>query len=85
MLKSIAEVSPELVQFVQSLKLTLSQPQQRHVVQVADALIATEGDKNLSALYRSIVGDPCPKSAADEKRPKTYPGVLSDRQAHQPA
>ena len=68
MLKSIAEVSPELEQFVQSLKFSLSQPQQQHVVQVADALITTEGDKNLSALYRSIVGDPCPKAAADTFR-----------------
>ncbi len=39
MLKSIAEVSPELTQFVEALELPLSVPQQRHVKQMADGLI----------------------------------------------
>ena len=68
MLKSIAEVSPELSAFVNDLDLRLSQPQQRHVKQIADGLITIEGDKNLSNLYRHFVGDPCPKSAADTFR-----------------
>ncbi len=68
MLKTIAEVSTELGNFVESLNLSLSKPQKQHVAQVADALITSEGDKNLSALYRNIVGDPCPKSAADTFR-----------------
>ena len=68
MLKSIAEVAPELLTFLEALQLPLSRPQKQHVVQVADALITTEGSKTLSALYRSIVGDPCPKSAADTFR-----------------
>ena len=68
MLKSIAEVSPELSTFVEELNLRLSEPQQRHVKQIADGLITIEGDKNLSNLYRHIVGDPCPKSAADTFR-----------------
>jgi len=38
------------------------------MAQVADALITTERSKTLSALYRSIVGDPCHKSAADTFR-----------------
>ena len=58
-LKTIAEVSPELLSFIEALQLPLSKPQKQHVAQVADALITTEGDKNLSALYRNIVGDPC--------------------------
>lgn len=68
MLKSIAEVSPDLAQFVEDLNLRLSKPQQRHLKQIADGLITIDGDKNLSNLYRHIVGDPCPKSAADTFR-----------------
>jgi hypothetical protein len=68
MLKTIAEVSPQLVTFILALRLSLSRPQLQHVVRVADALIATEGGKTLSALYRHIVGDPCPKAAADTFR-----------------
>jgi hypothetical protein len=58
MLKTIAEVSPVLLSFIEELELPLSRPQKRHIAQVADALITTEGSKTLSALYRSIVGDP---------------------------
>ena len=68
MLKSIVEVAPELLSFIEALQLSLTRPQKQHVSQVADALITTEGSKTLSALYRSIVGDPCPKSAADSFR-----------------
>lgn len=68
MLKSIAEVSPDLSTFVDGLDLRLSQPQQRHVKQIADGLITIEGDKNLSNIYRHFVGAPCPKSAADTFR-----------------
>jgi hypothetical protein len=68
MLKTIAEVSPELVDFIEALDLPLSKPQKRHITQVADALITTEGSKTLSGLYRHIVGDPCPKAAADTFR-----------------
>ena len=68
MLKSIADVSPDLAQFVEDLNLRLSSPQQRHVKQIADGLITIDGDKNLSNLYRHFVGDPCPKSAADTFR-----------------
>jgi hypothetical protein len=68
MLKTIAEVSAALLDFIDDLALPLSRPQKRHIAQVADALITTEGSKTLSALYRSIVGDPCPKAAADTFR-----------------
>lgn len=37
-------------------------------MQIADGLITTQGSKTLSALYRHIVGDPCPKAAADTFR-----------------
>jgi hypothetical protein len=57
-LKSIAEVSPNLAQFVKDLQMRLSRPQQRHANQIADGLIIIEGDKNLSNIYRHFVGDP---------------------------
>jgi hypothetical protein len=65
MLKTVAEVSPRLVAFILALHLSLSRPQVRHVTQVADALITTVRSKMLFGLYRHIVGDPCPKAAAD--------------------
>jgi len=68
MLKSIAEIAPELLNFIETLELPPSRPQKQHVVQVTDALITTEGSKTLSILNRSIVGDPCPKAAADTFR-----------------
>jgi hypothetical protein len=68
MLKCIAEVSPELAQFYEDLKLRLSQPQQQRVKHIADGLITVDGDKNLSNLYRQFVGDLSPKTAADTFR-----------------
>ena len=41
MLKTIADLSPQLIAFILSLQLSLSRPQLRHVTQVADALITT--------------------------------------------
>jgi len=68
MLKTIVAVSPELTQFVDALNLPLNTSQYRHATQIADGLVTTQGSKTLSALYRHIVGDPCPKSAADTFR-----------------
>ena len=68
MLKLIAETSAELLDFIEQLDIPLSKPQLRHLLQIADALITTEGRKDLSNLYRHIVGDPCPKSAADTSK-----------------
>lgn len=64
MLKVIAESSAELLDFIENLDTPLSEPQKRHVLQIADALITTEGRKDLSNLYRHIVGDPCAAGAA---------------------
>ena len=47
MLKTITDVSPQLAAFLLTLRLSLSRPQQRHVMQVADALITTEGSLKL--------------------------------------
>ena len=68
MLKTIAQPAPDLASFIEALNLPLSRPQQRHVTQIADSLVTTEGNKTLSAMYRHIVGDPCSKSAADTFR-----------------
>jgi hypothetical protein len=68
MLKTIVHPSPDLANFLDALNLALSQPQQRHVMRVTDTLITTQGSKTLSALYRHLVGNPCPKSAADTFR-----------------
>jgi hypothetical protein len=72
MLKSIAQLSPKLQAFIQSLSLPLNQAQEQHVTQVADAMVTTEERKTLSALYRAITGDPCPKAGADTFRVAPY-------------
>jgi hypothetical protein len=54
MLKTIAEVSPQLIAFILALRLSLSRPQLQHVTQVADALITTEGSKTLSTVATEI-------------------------------
>ena len=68
MLKSITRLSPKLQAFIQSLDHPLNQAQEQHIMRVADALVTTGGRKTLSALYRAITGDPCPKAGADTFR-----------------
>lgn len=68
MLKQIVAPAPDLVQFTNALNLRLSTPQLQHIHRVADGLITVDGDKNLTNLYRHMVGDPCPKAAADTFR-----------------
>jgi hypothetical protein len=68
MLKSIAQPSPDLQAFIQSSGHPLNQAQERHITQVADALVTIDGRKTLSSLYRAISGDPCPKAGADTFR-----------------
>jgi hypothetical protein len=68
MLKSIAQPSPDLQAFIQSLTLPLNQAQEKHITQVVDAMVTIDGRKTLSSLYRAITGDPCPKTAADTFR-----------------
>lgn len=68
MLKSIAQPSPDLQAFIQSLHLPLNQAQEQHITQVADAMVTIDGNKTLSGLYRAITDDPCPKTAAGSFR-----------------
>ncbi len=58
MLKSIARLSPDLVDFINSLDHPLNRPQSQHIARVADGLITTEGRKTLSDLYRATPLDP---------------------------
>ncbi len=65
---NIAELSWELANLINALDLPLSQSQHRYVLLIADGLITAHGSKILSALYRPIVDELCPKSAADTFR-----------------
>jgi len=55
MLTKILHSSPELWQFVEGLHLNLSEPQLRHVCNMADALLVCERHKTLAELQRQFV------------------------------
>jgi hypothetical protein len=55
MLTKILHNSPNLCTFIDLLDLTLSQPQRRHVLNLADALLVCDSDKTLAALQRQFV------------------------------
>ena len=55
MLTKILHNSPDLCTFIDLLDLTLSQPQRRHVLNLADALLVCDSDKTLAALQRQFV------------------------------
>ena len=59
MLKSIAQPSPDLQAFIQSLNLPLDQAQEQHISQVAGAMVTIDGRKTLSGLYRAITDGLC--------------------------
>lgn len=55
MLTRILHNSPALCDYLQQLDLPLSQPQLRHVLNLADALLVCEGRKTLAELQRQFV------------------------------
>ncbi len=55
MLTKILHNSPELCTFIDQLELHLSEPQLRHVINLADALLVCDSDKTLAALQRQFV------------------------------
>jgi len=55
MLTRILHNSPALCIFIEQLDLSLSQPQLRHVCNLADALLVCDSDKTLAALQRQFV------------------------------
>lgn len=65
MLTRILHPPEQLCTFVHSLGLRLSQPQLRHLIRLADALLVWEGPKTLTALQRQFVQAPDPSNWAD--------------------
>lgn len=65
MLTAIVQHSEELVAFITALNIVLYQPQIRHLLQMVDALLTSNGTKTISGLYRLLKGQPDPKSGAD--------------------
>ena len=65
MLKRIIHPSAALVEFMLMLQLHLSQPQQRHVLRLVEAVIVGEGRKTLAELYRLWVDAPDVSAASD--------------------
>lgn len=55
MLTRIVHNSEKLCTFVEQLGLDLSQPQRRHLLNIADALLVCEDEKTLAALQRQFV------------------------------
>jgi len=69
LLKLIVHHSPQLLAFLCGLHLRLTQPQWRHVLRIADALIVSEArHKTIASLYRLIVEAPDPSNGADSLR-----------------
>ena len=69
MLKLIVHHSPPLLAFLCGLHLRLTQPQWRHVLRIADALLVSEArHKTIASLYRLMVEAPDPSNGADRLR-----------------
>ncbi len=65
MLTRIIHPSPKLVTFFEGLDLPLTEPQRRHLVNLSDAILVTEGKKTLANLQRQFVEAPDPSNMAD--------------------
>src|SRR5437867_3202980 len=65
MLTHIVHPSPRLCAFLDQLNLPLSQPQRRHLLKLADALLVCESRKTLAALRREFVDAPDVSNMAD--------------------
>ena len=68
MLTRILHNSPELCTFMAQLDLGLSAPQLRHVTNVADGLLVTDGPKTLAEIRRQFVDYVDPSNIADSFR-----------------
>jgi hypothetical protein len=65
MLTRIVHNSEKLCAVVEQLGLDLSQPQRRHLLNIADALLVCEDEKTLAALQRQFVEAPDASNMAD--------------------
>ncbi|RMD67015.1 transposase [Candidatus Parcubacteria bacterium] len=65
MFTRILHPSEKLANFLEQLEVNLSQPQRRHLLNMADALLVCEHKKTLAALQRQFVEAPDPSNMAD--------------------
>jgi hypothetical protein len=65
MLTRILHNSERLCTFFEQLEVELSQPQRRHILNMADALLVCEDKKTLAALQRQFVAAPDASNMAD--------------------
>jgi hypothetical protein len=65
MLTHIVHQSPDLVNFFESLGLPLTEPQKRHLINLADGILVTEGKKTLANIQCQFVEAPDPSNMAD--------------------
>jgi len=65
MLTAIVQHSEELIAYITGLNLGFYQPQFRHLLQMVDAILTSNGTKTISGLYRLLKGQPDPKNGAD--------------------
>lgn len=65
MLTRIVNNSEGLTRFVDGLKLELSEPQYRHILNLADGLLVCEDEKTLAAIQRQFIEAPDASNMAD--------------------
>ena len=65
MLTRILHNSPKLCTFLDQLDVELYQPQRRHILNMADALLVCEDKKTLAALQRQFIAAPDASNTAD--------------------
>jgi hypothetical protein len=87
MLTRIVHNSEKLCTFLNQLGIKLSQPQHRHILNMADALLTCEDTKTLAALQRQFVEAPDASNMADFLRisPWRADDVRAALRAHQVA
>jgi hypothetical protein len=85
MLTRILHNSSQLCTFLDQLELELHQPQGRHILNMADALLVCEDEKTLAALQRQFVEAPDASNMADFLRisPWQADDVRAALRAHQ--
>ena len=87
MLTRILHHSDKLCEFLDQLDIELRQPQRRHILAMADALLVCEDEKTLAALQRQFVEAPDASNMADFLRISPWPAneVRAALRAHQVA
>jgi hypothetical protein len=73
MLTRIVHQSCDLCTFFDQLPIEMSQPQRRHILNLADALLVCEDTKTLAALQRQFIAAPDASNMADFLRISPWP------------